>query len=173
MKFKIIVFKFVVSRLGFYRACQTSPPLFFSCGLVTQYGFHLCIHRRKWWFSHFVGMLLGFPSSPPPAERRELERVLSQDEGNRVHRWGRDGEKAASPATSRWCLPSLVSPCQFRDIFILLPDVGSAQQNVGHPVSLLKHRLPHVSFILTWDKWERPPCHCSKKRASGLFAVKR
>ena len=33
MKFKIIVFKFVVSRLGFYCVCQT---FFFFCGLATQ-----------------------------------------------------------------------------------------------------------------------------------------
>lgn len=38
MKFKIIVFKFVVSRLGFYHACQTFASFFFfsSCGLVIQ-----------------------------------------------------------------------------------------------------------------------------------------
>lgn len=88
MKFKIIVFKFVVSRLGFYHACQTFASFFFffpPVGLLYKCGFHLCIHRRKWWFSHFVGNASRFLLRPQNAEHREVEWVLGQEEGDGAH----------------------------------------------------------------------------------------
>lgn len=87
MKFKIIVFKFVVSRLGFYHACQTfASSFFFPVGLLYKCGFHLCIHRRKWWFSHFVGNASRFLLRPQNtgrwngswARRKEMEYIIGQ-----------------------------------------------------------------------------------------------
>lgn len=133
MKFKIIVFKFVVSRLGFYHACQTFPS--FAVGWLYKYGFHLCIHRRKWWFSHFVGMPLGFSSTA----RRTLGWFLSQEEGMEytsaaVLGKGNPGFSGLGvkpllvPPSNDACLP-WPAPAVSRDVFILPPSMASTQEN--------------------------------------------